>query len=336
MTPSYASSPEHFWFDSDLLTPDEGFARYRELYSGGADAVLLGPGFHAKVRGWRLDRVLMFDRRVNALGHSRDADRVARNAIDHFTLTLVCAGLYEVDAGQGWQAVPAGQAVLLDMLAPMRNRMHDAHIVTISFARDRMQSTVGATDGLHGFVVNPVLAALLFDYVGSLLKRIEVLHADALEPATVALCALLAIAIGGRDESDRKLSGARRDALRIGRVRAMVDANIGDPAFGADAAIALSGLSRATLYRVFRAQGGLAGYIQARRLERVRMALIDGGDPRSFAEIAFATGFTSESHCSRLFRERFGMRPGEYRAASALPADDDPQRRMRIWQDDVR
>ena len=93
-------------FDSDAHAPDERFGRYRSLYAGGADAVALGDAVSgavsAYVRAWRLDRAVIFDRRVAGIGHERDEQRVVETGFDHFTVTLLLAGQFEVDAGAGF------------------------------------------------------------------------------------------------------------------------------------------------------------------------------------------------------------------------------------------
>ncbi len=320
-----------------MLNADERFDRYRALYAGGADARLLGTAFRAQVRAWRLDRVLLFDRRINDLGHERGVARVLKDGFDHFTLTIVRDGVYEVDSGHGYKRIGIGEAVLVDMRHPMANRMRDAHVVTMSLARERIMGIAGMTDGLHGRVLPADRTALLLDFIQSLAARIALLGTAAIEAATEALCSLVRIAIGERSEGGIGADNIRRDAARIARVREIIDEQLADPAFVPATVIALSGVSRSTLYRVFQEHGGIAGYIQERRLERVRQALIDGTERRTFAEIAYASGFTSESHCSRLFRERHALRPGEYRTAHALPADPaDPVRLMTVWQDEIR
>nr|WP_249042663.1 AraC family transcriptional regulator [Sphingomonas carotinifaciens] len=152
-----------------------------------------------------------------------------------------------------------------------------------------------------------------------------------------ALSALVAVALGKAVDEDSELLAARRATARIERIRALIDARLSDPDFTASEVIATSDLSRATLYRTFRPYGGLAGYIQLRRLERVRRALGDPRDERPFATIALDSGFESSSHCSRLFTDRFGVRPGAYRKMMALNTDtDDPRIAMRMWQAEVR
>lgn len=71
------------------------------------------------------------------------------------------------------------------------------------------------------------------------------------------------------------------------------------------------GLSRATLYREFKAEGGLDRYVTARRLDAALMYLAFTDTPRGAANrAAEAWGFSSASHFGREFQRKFGFSPG--------------------------
>lgn len=77
-----------------------------------------------------------------------------------------------------------------------------------------------------------------------------------------------------------------------------------------------AGLSRYQFLRGFTRATGLTphAYIMQRRLHRAR-ALIGGGLP--LAEAALESGFSDQSHMTRLFVRSFGMAPGAYARAMA-------------------
>ncbi|MEM9794972.1 MAG: AraC family transcriptional regulator [Pseudomonadota bacterium] len=52
-------------------------------------------------------------------------------------------------------------------------------------------------------------------------------------------------------------------------------------------------------------------FVIARRLERAKTMVLAGSEP--LAEIAYACGFSSQSHMTALFSEHIGMPPGRYR-----------------------
>ena len=76
-----------------------------------------------------------------------------------------------------------------------------------------------------------------------------------------------------------------------------------------------AGLSRSHFSRAFQAATGETPqeFIIGRRLCRARDLLADG--ERSIAEIAAATGFSSQAHLSTAFKKRLGLTPARYRDA---------------------
>jgi AraC-like DNA-binding protein len=80
-----------------------------------------------------------------------------------------------------------------------------------------------------------------------------------------------------------------------------------------------SGWSRATVYRLFEADGGLFSYIQQRRLQRALMELIFERHGRRVLDIALENQFASEATFNRAFRRTFGLPPGEARTLAQHP-----------------
>ena len=76
-----------------------------------------------------------------------------------------------------------------------------------------------------------------------------------------------------------------------------------------------AGLSRSHFSRVFQAATGQTPqeFIIYRRVCRARDLLAQ--DDRSIAEIAAATGFSSQAHLSTAFKKRLGLTPARYRDA---------------------
>ncbi len=322
-------------FDSDALPPAERFDAYHALYARGADAMATGPDFAVAMRGWRLDRALLYDRRLTDVAHVRDRNRASRDGLDHFTLTLVLRGEFHSDAGNGFRRVHPGDMLMIDMLRPMRNHAPDAHVLTLSLARDGLIAATGSAEGWHGHVVPSDRGFLLADHIASLAR-----HGALLSPASLMAIGRVTVDLLGvaltpspwRESLDHdRLHAERRD-----RVRAFIAERLSDRALGPDMLIARFGLSRATLYRDFAPWSGLARYIRDRRLERMRESL-SMGDPRPIGEIAEAVGLDHEGRASHSFRKRFGQRPGAYRRMIAHESQlDGANRRMGEWQSELR
>ena len=299
-----------FGFDSAAFVAAEQFAAYRDLYSAGADIDRIGGGFAARMTGWRLDRSLLYDRRLSGIGHARDDRRVGRDAMAHMTLTLVVAGEFHVDAGDGYRRVMPGELLLLDMTRPMRNRVPAAHIITMSMTRERIARLVRDPRRLHGQLIPAAQAALLADHMRSLARNGATAPPAMLMPLARVGLDLLGAALAIDPARERP---AHVTAERIDWVRAYIEERLFEPALGPEAIMARFALSRATLYRDFQPWGGLASYIRSRRLDVLGERLADRGETRSLADLADLLGFSTEARLSEAFLARFGMRPGAYR-----------------------
>ncbi|MCF4127533.1 helix-turn-helix domain-containing protein [Methylobacterium sp. SyP6R] len=144
----------------------------------------------------------------------------------------------------------------------------------------------------------------LAEHAGSLAPREA---SDALE----ALCLL----ISGSDlrEADPLARAATCASVRE-RIRTYIDRHLDDPASSPAGIAPACRVSRATLYRLFGFDGSVMAYVAGRRLDRSFVALCRSDDGRSsIAQVAFRSGFTSETHFSRSFRARFAMSPREAR-----------------------
>ncbi|EGI2387222.1 TPA: helix-turn-helix domain-containing protein [Escherichia coli] len=75
-----------------------------------------------------------------------------------------------------------------------------------------------------------------------------------------------------------------------------------------------TGMSVRSLYRMFADKGlVVAQYIRNRRLDFCADAIRHAADDEKLAGIGFHWGFSDQSHFSTVFKQRFGMTPGEYR-----------------------
>lgn len=113
--------------------------------------------------------------------------------------------------------------------------------------------------------------------------------------------------------------GTRQIALKGGlpahllrHIDEWIDAHLDQPIRLADIAC-LTGLSPFHLHRMFKATRGLPlhGWITNRRIDRAK-SMMAGRTP--LVEIAQACGFSSQSHFTRVFKDRFSTTPDVYRA----------------------
>ena len=333
---------ESLTFSTAPFPAREAMARYRDLYSNGSDTAEIGPDVSADIKGWQLDRMILFDRRIRGVGAERAANRVRRDQFDHFTLQLNRGGEFHGEGEHGFRAVAAGELLLLDMSKPMRTRMPDAHIITVSLSRELVAAAASTTDHLHGLILPKATSGLLSDFLISLVGHAPTLPSEAKPAARRTLVELLHVALGP-DGAPAEPARAQLDAIRLDSARRFIDANLSDARLGPDTVAAAMGTSRATIYRVFEEAGGVAKYILARRLSRLRAALANPGEMRSFATLAHHVGFASESHASRVFQQMFGVRPAEFRQEIRFSMSSDygsvaalAKRKLTAWVSEFR
>jgi len=334
---SRSADPERLSFDSDEIAPVDRVARYRALYARGADVFEGGADFRAKVEGYRLDRTILYERRLHQVVHERDLGRTVRDGFNHFTLTIVISGHFDVVVDGVGRRVQRGCAVLIDTTRPMRNHAVDAHILTLSVARDRIDRAAAGHAELHGLILRPGSVTLLRDYLVSLTQNWDELAQAAIPAATAIVVALLAIAF--RLENPGRAIAAEMPAAtdeKYDHVRRLIEAHLGDPNFGPRQLTVMSGIARATLYRMFRNEGGLAAYLLHMRLDQMRRMLASPGEATTIAAIVDRCGFVSQSHASRVFLDRFGLRPTDYRNMLRTLGHDAKQKlKSDSWQVDL-
>ncbi len=99
------------------------------------------------------------------------------------------------------------------------------------------------------------------------------------------------------------------------QIRSHIELHLHDPALTPGSVATAIHLSPRRLHQLFESDGETVGsYILRRRLEECVRAIADAAQRgRTVTEIAFLHGFNNASHFGRVFRERFGLTPSEYR-----------------------
>ncbi|HSV35793.1 MAG TPA: helix-turn-helix domain-containing protein, partial [Ramlibacter sp.] len=103
------------------------------------------------------------------------------------------------------------------------------------------------------------------------------------------------------------------------RARQYIQSHMGDPDLSIQGIADALRCSRRYLHKVFEDDAvGLERQIWNARLERCHAALMhEANSGRSAAQIAFAWGFKSNAHFCRLFKQQYGMTPGECQRLAA-------------------
>jgi AraC family transcriptional activator of tynA and feaB len=250
---------------------------------------------------------------------TRSAAHIAHGEDDVFFLCLQVSGNGALSQDGRDAAVGPGDFALLDAQRPNIARFAEAYKqIVLKIPHRALKArmppssqltarTVQHTDGLGG---------LVSEYIRLLPSRIAMLQ--PMERARIAeqvldLVALSLAAEGGKDRP--ALSSVRAVALL--RLRTAVEARLSDPSLDHAAAAAAAGISVRYANALLKVENSsLERLIVSRRLERCRRALEDPAQAhRAIGEIAYAWGFSDQSHFTRRFKAAFGSTPRDHRAA---------------------
>jgi AraC-like DNA-binding protein len=305
-------------------TDGTGFERYRRLYGIGADVEPADGPFSAEVRVRRFRRMILFERELGGLLHLRSPGRVRHDGFDHITLHLLLSGDLTGGPFGAGHRLQAGEIMVVDTRRPHWTRVTRARLITVQLAREVVEASISDLESVHGLVLPGSAAGLLADFIVSLVRRADDLPGVAVERAAATAAELLGLGLSVATAAPlaRLLSTEASQPLRRTRAEAYIDAHLADPNLDSAAVAAGIGASRSSLYAVFADEGGIARFIQRRRLERLRAALRRPHDGRTVAALAHAHGFDDESRFNRAFRAAFGIPPGQYRTAMRQARED--------------
>jgi len=247
--------------------------------------------------------------------HSRQHVARAREAL--FMLCLQLDGV-SYNRQQGREAVLRyGDFHLLDSLRPYEvcfrefNRMLVLSIPQEALARrlPNPESLVGVPlSGKSG--VSGLLSVLLCNFWQQRRSGDERFLSPRFSEAILDLIASAYASVSQRPVDDSSVAVVRRE-----QIRSYIEAHLHDPALTPGRVADAVHLSARRLHQLFESGGETVGsYILRRRLEECARAISDlSQSSRTVTEIAFLHGFNNASHFGRVFRERFGLTPSDYR-----------------------
>ena len=292
---------------------------YFEATQGDEDTTLEG-----SILSRSLSTMLVGATTFNRQHYSRDRRFVLQSGLDHYLVQLFVSGSLLGDCDGRMISVDPGDIWVFDLARTFKGSARAGSTISIVLPRERVDKAAGGRS-LHGVVLKagvPV-TRLLTDFIVSLSNvSAEMEHADilALEGAAIDLLACgLARQLPDGALGDQALTHVLRR-----RVLDFIDTNLSEPELGPALLMRRFRVSRAHLYRMFAADGGVARVVRERRLDASYRELVSPAAPiRSITEIAYQLGFSGSAQFLRAFRARFGMTPSEARQDGGKPTKAD-------------
>ena len=247
----------------------------------------------------------------------RTPSRIARASEDFVLVTLGTSGVNGVFQDGREAVVSAGQFVIYDTTRPYELRFDNSFSQTIfQMPWKLLQQRIGSFDTLTAttFSGDRPLERLAYDFLLGMSKTID--HVD---PATATRLLdqgldLVAMAFADRMHEHSPDQSFHRSAL-LYRLKNYILTHLSDPELSMPRAAAAIGISPRYASDLMAAeQTSFRSYVQTQRLERCKRDLSDPAHTaRHVSDIAFAWGFNDLAHFSRIFKQRFGASPREWR-----------------------
>ena len=272
-------------------------------------------GVRASIRAYDLGGLIVSATAFDRQSYARDRRKIAADGLDHYLVQLYTTGGLAGSAHKNELTLRAGDVQILDLARPLATRNETSSTITIVVPRDGLDQVIGCNANLHGMVLRreSALGGLLGDYLRSIVNRIATFSAD---DAPTLSHSILEMISGCFNPSIGNLARARPQIARstVERIKRYIDQNLESPELSVESICAAFRMSRSHLYEAFEFLGGVAHYLQERRLAEAYAELRDPACRHmSISQIALDLGFSSEAHFSRVFHREFGLNPRDAR-----------------------
>jgi AraC-like DNA-binding protein len=283
--------------------------------------------FTLATRTYPMPRSILLHNRGTAFTMTRGPALIARgHGPDQLLIFLQVEGTCHSDCGGKRLRIEPGDIAVMDYARPFRSAVTDYANLMIIIARESVPAALLAIEP-HGLVFPRESGAARL--IGAALQELYAQADDlTVSDAEAAVEGILALTTAC---ARAKLAGDEADHVKSRRKAALdyIDAHLGEKQLGPDEIAAAAHVSRASLYRLLAAEGGIRAVLLTRRLDQaLRLMMADNNDERSLTDIARVCGFGGTSQFSRAFRARFGVPPRQYLALVRQQDDDWLETRM--------
>lgn len=303
--------------------PGRGVDALKQLRAMTADICDVVPltaedDFHVTTVTMMTRNALLVDTRATDQEYDRTPAHVARGAMDHFQITLCVEGEMRFSSGRREVTMGPGAICLIDMAQPNRTVLRGGgsrtRLMAIILQRNMLAPRLAHPDAATATLLpsNHPHTRLLASHYAALTLPPEP-EAGSAEATIEAIADIVAAAAGGTADIAAGVERAERH-LYLAMIKRRIADNLETDALTADELCRHFQISRATLYRLFEADGGLSHYVREQRLNLAFRQLISpSAEDTRLIDLAVGMHFSSDSTFIRAFRRKFGLTPGELR-----------------------
>lgn len=261
----------------------------------------------------------------NSQRYYRDRRVVRESNLDDFYLIqLRQSGAADVNFERHAVSIRTGDITAFDLAQTWSSRSSDGATFSIVLPREPIDRSAGGRS-IHGTILKAgsPIAVLLSDFLVGLSELPASLDREDVLSVEQTTTAMLVSALARRSASQISDEPAVNQVWRR-QIVAFVDANLRSQDLGPDLLLSKFRISRAHLYRMFAAEGGVAAMVRNRRLDVAYRELVGlAAEKRSITMVANDLAFSSSSQFLRAFRARFGMTPSDAKNSNNVRSASD-------------
>lgn len=328
-------------FPADTIPRHYHLDLWRRVCSNQCNVVPLDSDwcFRGRVSAWHIDDLLITHQCMSATRYERTAAQVARSEKDWLVLRYAIAGSHTllIDDRVHIRNDPE-TIVVQDWCLPYVDVSSEYELITIGIPRQ----LVAAAE--HMGRATPAVAWAADSPQGELLRaaidKLLLNHAAPGEDAAALCAGFIGLVDGllGTEAALLRNRYAETESSRIDAMKRHIREHLRDPGLGVQTLCDSFHCSRATVYRLFSDEGGVASYIQRQRLHSCMRELTRIQKPPKgvLEQIASAWGFTNPHRFSRLFKAQFDLSPQQALRAQAPAVKHENSNSADYWASATR
>lgn len=314
--PSAQSTIPIAHFDTSTYAPKERLEVWQENMSvffdvSATDGSPLQKDINGEIKACNLGEAVLGITSSGPQLFQRHNSRIASDNLDHILIQLYLEGgaLTQDD-----EDVRTGDILIIDMDKPTTIKTSTYKNLTLVMPRVLQTELSEILSKMHGkrlSAENPMVR-FMGDHLKALWRTVPAMN---LMQANIMLEGTFGLMKGWlSQESQVHDDGAAAVSVALGKtIQRYIEENLSEP-INADLLTERFRVSRTQIYRIFASYNGVARYVWERRLLKSRRMLSQANlDHLTIGTIAYQCGFSSESHFSRTFKERFNISPSDLR-----------------------
>lgn len=303
-------------FDTSLFNEKEKLESYKESIGAVFEVDtqdIESKDIKAKITSYLIDEIMLIDCLTLNQFFFRKNTQIAKDSLDHIIIQYFISGstlnLKRKDAIH----CENERLIIIDTARPWEAYNTNFQNLSLVIPRRLLYNKKLDLDIQHGRVLecnkNP-FAHLLMNHILSLYSNIESFsQEDAYQLVSPSIDIVVA-ALSYTQNNSMEYFVRQNNMATTFKIKEFIELNLTNSNLCIELILVKFNLTKSTLYRLFPNEyGGIKKYIQMRRLSLAFRLLKNKKNKLSISEIAYRTGFESQSSFSRAFKNHFYQSP---------------------------